>query len=137
MAEIEQITAEAHRRTALLIDEIQAINLQTAYRAERFAADTELLLRQATEQQHTEKEAKEPEPAVAQPIRENWHEPAPCPQATPPPLMIDPNRTPQQTEIHAAVARARAARRAHSTVTPSDGDVDPESEYYRRSVWIH
>lgn len=139
-AEIEQIAIEARRRSALLMDEIDEIKRQTAIRAEAFAIEAGERLRELAEQaDHDESEA-EPEPTVAPSTREERTQPA-APQQVPPPKAVepDPNWTPeqlQQAEIRAAVARAKAARQARSTVAPSDGDFDSESEYYRRSTWL-
>lgn len=143
-AEIEQIAAEAHRRSVMLREELDDIDRQTALRAQQVAANAsrrfdtvvELLARDREE----DAEASEPQPVreeVAAPITRT---PSPTSQpslaAAPEPA---PNLTPEQqhqAEIHAAVVRARAAREARSTVAPSDGDYDSESEYYRRSTWL-
>ncbi|MEU4706038.1 hypothetical protein AB0G00_06350 [Nocardia salmonicida] len=141
-AEIEQIAAEARRRSAMLMDEIDDINRQTTLRAEQFVLEAARRLRELTEEKATEGEtAPEPEPSVSQRIREEWSSPPVRPQIPPPPAApeFDPNWTSEQVrqaEIRAAVARAKAARQAQSTVAPSDGDFDSESEYYRRSTWL-
>ncbi|MGW5921405.1 hypothetical protein ACWFPY_20665 [Nocardia fluminea] len=143
-AEIEQIAAEARRRTAMLMDEIDDINRQTTLRAEQFVLDAAHRLRELAEERAVEKEMAADsgsELSVPQPIHQEWGQPAARPQAPPPPVTpeFDPSWTPeqlQQAEIRAAVARAKAARQAQSTVTPSDGDFDSESEYYRRSTWL-
>ncbi|MFD3507649.1 hypothetical protein [Nocardia sp. NPDC058666] len=135
-AEIEQIAAEARRRSAILMDEIDEINRQTALRAEQFAIDAAQRLRELEE---PAEEPAEPEPVAPQATVEQWGQPVVHAQVPPPPPSVDPNWTPeqqQQAEIRAAVARAKAARQAQSTVAPTDGDFDPESEYYRRSTWL-
>ncbi|MGW6423803.1 hypothetical protein ACWF82_14090 [Nocardia sp. NPDC055053] len=142
-AEIEQIAAEAHRRSATLMDEIDEINRQTMLRAEQFAVEAAQLLRDLAEQE-TVDEAEAVEPQPVQGRDDPAHEVAPVTAAQTPPsgpvvFVPDPNMTPEQqrqAEIRAAVARARAAREARSTVVPSDGDYDSESEYYRRSTWL-
>ncbi|MFC4124804.1 hypothetical protein [Nocardia rhizosphaerae] len=136
-AEIEQIAAEARRRSALLMDEIDEIDRQTAMRAEQFAVDAAARLRELAEQEPEATETAEPQPVQPEPDYE-----APARAAAPPvaaPFVPDPTMTPEQqrqAEIRAVVARARAAREARSTVAPSDGDYDSESEYYRRSTWL-
>ncbi|MFD3705101.1 hypothetical protein ACFWUP_18345 [Nocardia sp. NPDC058658] len=140
-AEIEQIAAEARRRSALLMEEIDEINRQTAIRAEEFAIEAGNRLRELAEQDSEAESEPEPEPTAQPSTREDWSQPPVRQQAPPPPTLVepDPNWTPEQlrqAEIRAAVARARAARQAQSTVAPSDGDFDPESEYYRRSTWL-
>ncbi|WP_342801077.1 hypothetical protein [Nocardia sp. No.11] len=137
-AEIEQIAADARRRSAILMDEIDEINRQTSLRAEQFAVDAAQRLRELAD---AEPEAEAAESAEPQPVQpEPVYEPA---RAAAPPVLAtfvpDPSMTPEQqrqAEIRAAVARARAAREARSTVAPSDGDYDSESEYYRRSTWL-
>ncbi|MFE9787886.1 hypothetical protein ACFYO7_21155 [Nocardia salmonicida] len=141
-AEIEQIAAEARRRSAMLMDEIDDINRQTTLRAEQFVLEAARRLRELAEEKAAEVEtAAEPEPSVPQRIREEWNSPTVRPQASQLPVApeFDPNWTPEQVrqaEIRAAVARAKAARQAQSTVAPSDGEFDSESEYYRRSTWL-
>lgn len=141
-AEIEHIAAEARRRSAMLMDEIDDINRQTTLRAEQFVLEAARRLRELAEEKAAEVEtAAEPEPSVPQRIREEWSSPTVRPQVPPPPVApeFDPNWTPEQVrqaEIRAAVARAKAARQAQSTVAPLDGDFDSESEYYRRSTWL-
>jgi len=142
-AEIEQIAAEARRRSAMLLDEIDDINRQTTLRAEQFVLEAARRLRELAEEKAAEVEtAAEPEPSVPQRIREEWGSPTVRPQVPPPPVAtpeFDLNWTPEQVrqaEIRAAVARAKAARQAQSTVAPLDGDFDSESEYYRRSTWL-
>lgn len=140
-AEIEQIAFEARRRSALLMDEIDEINRQTTIRAEEFAIEAGNRLRELVEQDGEDESEEEPEPASLASTREEWTQPAVRQQVPPPPTPVepDPNWTPEQlrqAEIRAAVARAKAARQAQSTVTPSDGDFDSESEYYRRSTWL-
>ncbi|MFD8103755.1 hypothetical protein ACFV24_29865 [Nocardia fluminea] len=139
-AEIEQIASEARRRSALLMDEINEINRQTTIRAEEFSIEVGNRLRELVEQDGEDESEGESEPAASPPTREEGTRP-PVRQQVPPPTVMepDPSWTPeqlQQAEIRAAVARARAARQAQSTVTPSDGDFDSESEYYRRSTWL-
>ncbi len=136
-AEIEQIAFEARRRSALLMEEIDEINRQTIIRAEQFTIEAGHRLRELAEQDSEVERETESEPAVPPSTREEWSQPA----VSPPPKAVepDPNWTPEQlrqAEIRAAVARAKAVRRAQSTVAPSDGDYDPESEYYRRSTWL-
>lgn len=142
-AEIEQIAAEAHRRSAMLMDEIDEINRQTTLRAEQFAVEAAQRLRELAEQEIAdEAEAVEPQPGQSR--EDPAHEVAPVTAVQTPPsqpvaFVPDPNMTPEQqreAEIRTAVARARAAREARSTVAPSDGDYDSESEYYRRSTWL-
>ncbi|GGN86268.1 hypothetical protein [Nocardia rhizosphaerihabitans] len=143
-AEIEQIAAEAHRRSAMLMDEIDEINRQTTLRAEQFAVEAARRLRELAEQEAADDEAETVEPHQGQGREDPAHEVAPVTAAQSPPsrpvaFVPDPNMTPEQqrqAEIRAAVARARAAREARSTVAPSDGDYDSESEYYRRSTWL-
>ncbi|WP_280218785.1 hypothetical protein [Nocardia neocaledoniensis] len=135
-AEIEQIAAEARRRSAMLMDDIEEINRQTALRAEQFALDAAERLRASTE--------PEPVPSQVENVEPQTVPPKPPPEVprtleVPPPFIPDPTMSPEeqrQAEIRAAVARARAARHARSTVAPSDGDFDSESEYYRRSAWL-
>ncbi|MFE6925088.1 hypothetical protein ACFVAV_28990 [Nocardia sp. NPDC057663] len=143
-AEIEQIAAEAHRRSTMLMDEIDEINRQTMLRAEQFAVEAGQRLRELVEQETAEDEAGTVEPQPDQSREDPAHEVAPVTAVQTPPsgpvvFVPDPNLTPEQqrqAEIRAAVARARAAREARSTVAPSDGDYDSESEYYRRSTWL-
>lgn len=138
-AEIEQIAAEARRRSANLMDEIDEINRQTSLRAEQFAADAAQRLRELAEQESAEEEPETPEPQSVQEEPVQRIEPVRSAPAPPPtPFVADPNMSheQQQAEIRAAVARAKAARQARSTVAPSDGDYDSESEYYRRSTWL-
>ncbi|MFE7721478.1 hypothetical protein ACFU44_20820 [Nocardia rhizosphaerihabitans] len=143
-AEIEQIAAEAHRRSAMLMDEIDEINRQTALRAEQFAVEAGQRLRELAEQETADDEAETAEPQPDQGGEDPAHEVASVtavhtPPSRPVAFVPDPNMTPEQqrqAEIRAAVARARAAREARSTVAPSDGDYDSESEYYRRSTWL-
>ncbi|MFC9873669.1 hypothetical protein [Nocardia salmonicida] len=140
-AEIEQIAFEARRRSATLMDEIDEINRRTAIRAEEFAAEAGKRLRELAEQDGENESELEPEqePTVPPATREEWRQPAARQQIPPQAVEPDPNWTPeqlQQAEIRAAVARAKAARQAQSTVAPSDGDFDQESEYYRRSTWL-
>ncbi|GEM32657.1 hypothetical protein NN3_36640 [Nocardia neocaledoniensis NBRC 108232] len=137
-AEIEQIAAEARRRSALLMDEIDEINRQTSLRAEQFAVDAAERLRALSE--------SEPGPDSIESVEPQHVQPEPPADVTrveevraPAPFVPDPAMSPEeqrQAEIRAAVARARAAREARSTVAPSDGDYDSESEYYRRSTWL-
>ncbi|MGC4992927.1 hypothetical protein [Nocardia salmonicida] len=124
------------------MDEIDEINRQTAIRAEEFAAEAGNRLRELAEQDdEDEREADpEPEPPVRPSTHEEWGQPT-APRQVPMQTEVepDPRWTPEQlrqAEIRAAVARAKAARQAQSTVTPSDGDFDSESEYYRRSTWL-
>ncbi|MEV6361659.1 hypothetical protein [Nocardia asteroides] len=139
-AEMEQIGAEARRRSAMLMDEIDEIDRRTALRAEQFAADAAQRLREMVDQEPAAKEPETPEPHSVQ----NDLPPQPRTRITtsapePQPFVPDPTMTPEQqrqAEIRAAVARAKAAREAKSTVAPSDGDFDSESEYYRRSTWL-
>lgn len=143
-AEIEQIAAEARRRSAMLMDEIDEINRQTALSAEQFAVEAAQQLRELAEQETTDEEAETVEPQPVQGSENPVHEVAPVTAGQPPPsghvaFVPDPTMTPEQqrqAEIRAAVARAKAAREARSTVAPSDGDYDSESEYYRRSAWL-
>ncbi|WP_181701276.1 hypothetical protein [Nocardia sp. GTS18] len=136
-AEIEQIAAEARRRSSLLMGEIDETNRQTAMRAEQLAVDAAARLRELAEEEAEAAETAEPQPVQPEPAYE-----APVRMTAPPapaPFVPDPTMTPEeqrQAEIRAAVARARAARQARSTVAPSDGDYDPEAEYYRRSTWL-
>ncbi len=137
-AEIEQIAFEARRRSALLMDEIDAINRQTTIRAEEFSIEACNRLRECVDRDVEDE--SEPEPTAPHSTREEWSQP-PAGRRVPPLQAVepDPNWTPEQlrqAEIQAAVARAKAARQAQSTVTPSDGDFDSESEYYRRSTWL-
>ncbi|MGV9431486.1 MULTISPECIES: hypothetical protein [unclassified Nocardia] len=136
-AEIEQIAADARRRSAMLMDEIDEINRQTSHRAEQFAVDAAERLRELAEQESADEEPETPEP---QPVPEEPAQRIAPAQPLPPPTpyVANPNLSPeqQQAEIRAAVARAKAARQARSTVAPSDGDYDSESEYYRRSTWL-
>ncbi|WP_410873752.1 hypothetical protein [Nocardia sp. A7] len=139
-AEIEQIAFEARRRSAVLMEEIDEINRQTTIRAEEFAIEAGNRLRELAEQDDRDDSEAQPDPAVQPSTREEWTQPA-ARQQVPPPTTVepDPRWTPeqlQQAEIRAAVARAKAARQAQSTVAPSDGDFDSESEYYRRSTWL-
>ncbi|MFD6388832.1 hypothetical protein [Nocardia sp. NPDC060259] len=136
-AEIEQIAADARRRSAILMDEIDEINRQTSLRAEQFAADAAQRLRELAEQESAQEQPETSEPQSLQEEPAQWSAPA---QPVPPPIPFvpDPNMSheQQQVEIRTAVARAKAARQAKSTVVPSDGDYDAESEYYRRSTWL-
>lgn len=143
-AEIEQIASEAHRRSAMLVDEIDEINWQTTLRAEQFAVQAAQRLRELAEQETADEEAETVELQPDQGREDSAREVAPVTAVQSPPsrpvaFLPDPNMTPEQqrqAEIRAAVARARAAREARSTVAPSDGDYDSESEYYRRSTWL-
>ncbi|MGY0503326.1 hypothetical protein ACWZHB_32975 [Nocardia sp. FBN12] len=141
-AEIEQIAFEARRRSALLMDEIDEINRQTTIRAEEFAIEAGNRLRELVDQEVEDESEAEPEqePTAPPSTREEWSQPEAGRQVPPPEaVQPDPNWSPEQlrqAEIRAAVARAKAARQAQSTVVPSDGDFDQESEYYRRSTWL-
>ncbi|WP_280339122.1 hypothetical protein [Nocardia neocaledoniensis] len=121
----------------MLMDDIEEINRQTALRAERFAIDAAERLREATE---PESEPDASETVEPQSIHSGSdQEIVRTAVRIPAPFVPDPTMSPdeqRQAEIRAAVARARAAREARSTVTPSDGDFDSESEYYRRSTWL-
>ncbi len=136
-AEIEQIAAEACRRSAMLLDEIDEIDRQTSLRAARFAVDAAQRLRELAEQESGE---EEPETAEKPPVQEEPVRPIapvrPVPPSTPFVADSSMSHEQRQAEIRAAVARAKAARQARSTVAPSDGDFDSESEYYRRSTWL-
>ncbi|MFI8976144.1 hypothetical protein ACIGO9_24870 [Nocardia asteroides] len=140
-AEIEQVVAEARHLAVVLSEDIEAINRQTAIRAEQFALDATQRLR--------ELEIVEIDPSIAENVELQSVQtdfpprgvvaPAPAPAPAPVPFVPDPSMSPEQqrqAEIRAAVARAKAAREARSTVAPSDGDYDSESEYYRRSTWL-
>ncbi|MFD4432022.1 hypothetical protein, partial [Nocardia sp. NPDC058497] len=143
-AECAQIAAEARRRSAMLMDEIDEINRQTALSAEQFAVEAAQQLRELAEQDSADDNAETVEPQPGQGREDPAHEVAPATAVQAQPsgpvaFVPDPNMTPEQqrqAEIRAAVARARAAREARSTVAPSDGDYDSESEYYRRSTWL-
>ncbi|MCA2210297.1 hypothetical protein [Nocardia rosealba] len=139
-AEIERIAVEARRRSANVAEEIDEIHRQTALRAERFAAETTERLQELADQDQVVQDPPEVPAESSAPPPSRTPEPV-RPSAPRPPEAFepDPNWTPEQlrqAEIRAAVARARAARQARSTVAPSDGDYDPESEYYRRSTWL-
>ncbi|MFI5502006.1 hypothetical protein ACIA5E_23340 [Nocardia asteroides] len=135
-AEIEQIAAEARRRSAILMDEIDDINRRTSLRADQLAVEAAEQLRALTESEMPEAEPGLTEP---QPVQYDPAPPVTRHVPAPPPFVPDPTMSPeqqQQAEIRAAIARAKAAREARSTVAPSDGDYDSESEYYRRSTWL-
>lgn len=139
-AEMEQIGAEALRRSAMLMDEIDEIDRRTALRAEQFAVDAAQRLRDMVGREPAAEEPATPEAHSVQndlPPQPRTRITASAPE--PQPFVPDPRMTPEQqrqAEIRAAVARAKAAREARSTVAPSDGDFDSESEYYRRSTWL-
>ncbi|MFD3428775.1 hypothetical protein [Nocardia fluminea] len=140
-AEIEQIASEARRRSALLMDEIDEVNRQTTIRTEECAIEVSNRIRGLVEQDSGDESEAKPEPAPQPAPREEWTQPPARPHVPPPPTAVepDPDWTPEQlrqAKIRAVVARAKAARQARSTVTPSDGDFDSESEYYRRSTWL-
>lgn len=135
-AEIEQIADETRRRSAMLMDEIDDINRRTSLRADQLAVEAAEQLRALTESETPRVEPDRPEP---QPVQEDLAPQVPRQVSAPQPFVPDPNMSPEQqrqAEIRAAVARAKAAREARSTVAPSDGDYDSESEYYRRSTWL-
>ncbi|WP_043720128.1 hypothetical protein [Nocardia asiatica] len=109
--EARQLAAENKRRMALLLDEIQAINEQTAATgrefADRLAADmTRFWATQAGDLDKAAAEAEEKQ------------------------RLEDEAR-----EQRAAIARSMAARRAHQTVAPVDEE-DEEAKFYQRKSWL-
>ncbi|MFE5478941.1 hypothetical protein ACFQ9R_24765 [Nocardia sp. NPDC056541] len=112
--ELEQIFDEHARRTAILHQELDAINRATADRdrdhAERTAAGLERVLAQAEEDEKVRAAAEQRQAEL--------------------------NRLEAEAqEQRAAIARAAAARRANDVVAPYDDD-DPEAEYYQRKSWL-
>ncbi|MGV9724581.1 hypothetical protein [Nocardia beijingensis] len=109
--EARQLAVENQRRMSLLLDEIQAINEQTAATGREFtdrltadmdefwtthAADLDQAAAEAQEQQRRRDEAE---------------------------------------EQRAAIERSMAARRANQTVRPVDEE-DEEAEFYQRKSWL-
>ncbi|MBF6167342.1 hypothetical protein IU486_21670 [Streptomyces gardneri] len=109
--EARQLAAENQRRMSLLLDEIQAINEQTAATgrefADRLTADMDQFW--ATHAAELDKAAAE---AEAQRRLED-----------------------EAREQREAVARSMAARRANQTVAPVDEE-DEEAKFYQRKSWL-
>ncbi|MBF6465029.1 hypothetical protein IU427_07495 [Nocardia beijingensis] len=109
--EARQLAAENQRRMSLLLDEIQAINEQTAATgrafADRLTADMDEFW--ATHAENLDRAAAEAE---------------------------EQRRLQEEAqEQHAAIARSMAARRANRTVAPVDEE-DEEAAFYRRKSWL-
>ncbi|MET9027704.1 MULTISPECIES: hypothetical protein [Nocardia] len=109
--EARQLAAENQRRMSLLLDEIQAINEQTAATgreiADRLTAEMdEFWVTHAADLDKAAAEAEE---------RQRLQEEA--------------------QEQRAAIARSMAARRANHTVTPVDEE-DEEAKFYQRKSWL-
>ncbi|WP_406270573.1 hypothetical protein OH799_28990 [Nocardia sp. NBC_00881] len=109
--EARRLAEENQRRMAILIDELQEINEQTAAKgrefAEHLAADMDRFWQEHAaelEQSRAEDEAKEQLEAEAREHRE-------------------------------AVARSMTARRANQTVGPVD-DEDEDAKFYQRQSWL-
>ncbi|MEU2041268.1 hypothetical protein [Nocardia niwae] len=109
--EARQLAAENQRRMSLLLDEIQAINEQTAVTgrefADRLAADMDQFW--AMHGEDLDKAAAEAE--EQQRMQE------------------------EAQQRRAAIARSMAARRANHTVAPVDEE-DEEARFYRRKSWL-
>ncbi|MBF6219820.1 hypothetical protein IU479_17075 [Nocardia abscessus] len=105
--EARQLGAENQRRMSLLLDEIQAINEETAATGREFA---DRLVADMNEFWATH--AGEPtEAEVGQQLED------------------------EAREQREAIARSMAARRANQTVTPVD-DEDEEAKFYQRKSWL-
>ncbi|WP_040774564.1 hypothetical protein [Nocardia pneumoniae] len=109
--EARRLAEENQRRMALLIDEIQEINEQTAARgrvfADSLAADMgRFWAEHAAELERARAEAEEKERLEA-----------------------------EAREQREAIARSMAARKANQTVTPVDEE-DEEAKFYQRKSWL-
>ncbi|MGY2008730.1 hypothetical protein ACW9HJ_22030 [Nocardia gipuzkoensis] len=109
--EARQLGAENQRRMSLLLDEIQAINEETAATGREFA---DRLVADMNEFWATH--AGEPTEAAAE-------------------AEVEQQLEDEAREQREAIARSMAARRANQTVTPVD-DEDEEAKFYQRKSWL-
>lgn len=120
---MRHIVEEIRRRSALLLDEFEEINGQTAEKDRELAEQSAIEMRQFWED-HAEEiakvraEAEERERLEAEARAERER--------------LDT----EAREQREAIARSIATRKANDVVTPVDEDDDPESEYYRRKSWL-
>ncbi|MBF6474233.1 MULTISPECIES: hypothetical protein [Nocardia] len=105
--EARQLGAENQRRMSLLLDELQAINEETAATGREFA-----------------------DRLVAD-MNEFWATHAGEPAET----EVEQRLEDEAREQREAIARSMAARRANQTVTPVD-DEDEEAKFYQRKSWL-
>ncbi|MCC3326891.1 hypothetical protein [Nocardia abscessus] len=108
--EARQLGAENQRRMSLLLDEIQAINEETAATGREFA---DRLVADMNE--FWTAHAGEPDEAAVEAEKQRLEDEA--------------------REQREAIARSMAARRANQTVTPVD-DEDEEAKFYQRKSWL-
>ncbi|MFI6363355.1 hypothetical protein ACIBG0_11470 [Nocardia sp. NPDC050630] len=121
--EARRLAEENQRRMAILLDEVQEIQADTARGGREFSARATAEMDRFWED-HAEEIAKAEAEAAE---RERLEAEA----------RVERER--QETEAREqreAIARSIAARKAHDIVTPIDEDDDPESEYYRRKSWL-
>ncbi|WP_280252369.1 hypothetical protein [Nocardia abscessus] len=109
--EARQLGAENQRRMSLLLDEIQAINEETAATGREFA---DRLVADMNE--FWAAHAGEPDEAAAE-------------------AEVGQRLEDEAREQREAIARSMAARRANQTVTPVD-DEDEEAKFYQRKSWL-
>lgn len=109
--EARQLAAENQRRMSLLLDEIQAINEQTAATG-RELADRLTAHMDEFWTTHADELGEAAAEAEAQQRRQD-----------------------EAREQRAAIARSMAARRAGQMVTPVDEE-DEEAAFYRRKSWL-
>ncbi|MCP2277108.1 caldesmon [Nocardia amikacinitolerans] len=128
--EIEQLAAETRRRSAMLLDELDAVHRRTADKGRELAERSARELIPFWEEKVREAEAAADEAEQARAEAEERE------RAEAEERMERERQEAEAREQREAIARSIAARKSKDVVTPIDEDDDPESEYYRRKSWL-